>query len=268
MTAHIKVHTAAVCAETRECVSEIVMRCVSVSMIYGSHTLSHPHTHTHTGHLQFCVFCSCALKRDWMYWEPFRWLLCVFQLPHWDYMRKLLILSLIAPRHATLACQRNLTLRSVFLHLFFSPLQWEEEASSQHRESHPVQHERQEVHRHRGAQDQPVPAGLHQEPIRLHPGHSWQLNWAEWKKQNKTKQTDIRRGWDYDMMVMMIHLWFTSFVLCRAANVMIQIAALPEDLGNWNLKLQSPAKLEPFCRYLCNSSRNRKCTIFFRAKCY
>lgn len=64
---------------------------------------------------------------------------------------------------------------------FIVPLQREEEAAGQHRESHPVQHVREEVHGHRGAQDQPDAAGLHQEPLRLHPGRSRQLKRAKGK---------------------------------------------------------------------------------------
>lgn len=54
-------------------------------------------------------------------------------------------------------------------------LQREAEAPGQRGQSHPVQLARQEVHRHRGAQDQPITARLHQEPLRLHPGCAWQL---------------------------------------------------------------------------------------------
>lgn len=45
-----------------------------------------------------------------------------------------------------------------------------------------MQLEREQVHGHRGAQDQPVAAGLHQEPVGLHPGCSWQLKQAQWEE--------------------------------------------------------------------------------------
>lgn len=72
-------------------------------------------------------------------------------------------------------------------HSLFSPLlslvQREAEAPGQRGQSHPVQLARQEVHSHRGAQDQPITARLHQEPLRLHPGCAWQLEWTsgEWE---------------------------------------------------------------------------------------
>lgn len=56
-----------------------------------------------------------------------------------------------------------------------SLVQREEEAPGQRGQPHPVQLARQEVHSHRGAQDQPITARLHQEPLRLHPGCAWQL---------------------------------------------------------------------------------------------
>lgn len=59
-----------------------------------------------------------------------------------------------------------------------SVMQREEEAPGQRGQSHPVQPARQEVHSHRGAQDQPITARLHQEPLRLHPGRAWQLEWT------------------------------------------------------------------------------------------
>lgn len=61
-----------------------------------------------------------------------------------------------------------------------SLLQREEEAPGQRGQSHPVQFARQEVHRHRGAQDQPITARLHQEPLGLHPGCAWQLGRNQW----------------------------------------------------------------------------------------
>ncbi len=72
-----------------------------------------------------------------------------------------------------------------------SSLQWKEEAAGEHRQSHPVQHERQEVHDHRGAKNQPITARLHQEPIRLHPGCSWKLKWNKPKK----SQWQLRYWW-------------------------------------------------------------------------
>lgn len=87
----------------------------------------------------------------------------------------------------TLTCQCPITFSPSFL----VSLQREEEDAGQHRESHPVQHEREEVHGHCGAQDQPIAARLHQEPLWLHPGRSWQLNWAKGKR-TVTAQTSPR----------------------------------------------------------------------------
>ena len=63
-----------------------------------------------------------------------------------------------------------------------------------------MQHEREEVHGHRGAQDQPHAAGLHQEPIRLHTGCPWQLKRAEHGRGGgrKTVTADMKRGRDDD----------------------------------------------------------------------
>lgn len=84
-----------------------------------------------------------------------------------------------------------MTCLSLSLPSFIAFLQREEEAAGQHRESHPVQHVREEVHGHCGAQDQPVAARLHQEPLWLHPGRSRQLNWAKGKR-TVTAQTGRR----------------------------------------------------------------------------
>lgn len=85
--------------------------------------------------------------------------------------------------------------------------QWEEEAAGEHCESHPVQHEWQKVHGHRWAQDQPVAAGLHQEPVWVHPGCSWQLKWAETEKAADFEA--VLNNNDDDSLVVLF---------CRAAN--------------------------------------------------
>lgn len=72
-----------------------------------------------------------------------------------------------------MACDEALTLLPPL-----SLVQREAEAPGQRGQSHPVQLARQEVHSHRGAQDQPITARLHQEPLRLHPGCAWQLEWT------------------------------------------------------------------------------------------
>lgn len=85
--------------------------------------------------------------------------------------------------------------------------QWEEEAAGEHCESYPVQHEWQKVHGHRWAQDQPVAAGLHQEPVWVHPGCSWQLKWAETEKAADFEA--VLNNNDDDSLVVLF---------CRAAN--------------------------------------------------
>lgn len=93
------------------------------------------------------------------------------------------------------------------LHLLFFCLQWEKETAGEHRESHPVQLERAEVHSHRRAQDQPVTARLHQEPVWFRPRCSWELKWARWR--NGDSWFENQAG----MMKMMIRFWVTSHFL-------------------------------------------------------
>ena len=129
-----------------------------------------------------------------------------------------------------------------------------------------MQHEREEVHGHRGAQDQPHAAGLHQEPIRLHTGRSGQLKWAKrgGGQKNSDSWYETRPRWWWWWW----RWWFTSdslrvFHTVAADNVMIFLAALWEDWGNSILKkkkkkMQIHAKFDLFCRFLCNVAINRE----------